>query len=177
MSTLDGTGDLERSLGPGATLAIGVGTMVGAGIFVFPGLAAGRAGPAATLSFALGAAIALLVALPTAELATAMPESGGVYHYVSRVMGPLAGTVVGIAQWLGLVFASAFYPVGVGHYFSDALAETGLGPGAPDSGGYRHGGAADRGEHRRYPQGRDPPERDRHWAARHPRRVPGPGRR
>lgn len=131
MQAADGERGLERSLGLGATLAIGVGTMVGAGIFVFPGIAAGRAGPAATLSFALGAAVALLVALPTAELATAMPESGGGYHFVSRVMGPLAGTIVGVAQWLGLVFASAFYLVGFGHYLSDALRETGLGVGAP----------------------------------------------
>lgn len=57
---------LERSLGLRKALAVGVGTMVGAGIFVFPGLAAGRAGPASMLSFTIGAGIALLVALPTA---------------------------------------------------------------------------------------------------------------
>ena len=124
-------GGLERSLGLREALAIGVGTMVGAGIFVFPGLAAGRAGPAAMASFALGAVVALLVALPAAELATAMPESGGGYHFVSRGLGPLAGSIVGIGQWLGLVFASAFYLVGFGLYLADALAETGLGAGLP----------------------------------------------
>jgi len=65
--------ELERTLGLLPALAIGTGTMVGAGIFVFPGLAAGEAGPAAMLSFTIGAVIALLVALPTSELATAMP--------------------------------------------------------------------------------------------------------
>ena len=124
-------GGLERSLGLREALAIGVGTMVGAGIFVFPGLAAGRAGPAAALSFAVGAGVALLVALPTAELATAMPESGGGYHFVSRGLGPLAGAVAGIGQWLGLVFASAFYLVGFGFYLADALAEAGLGVAVP----------------------------------------------
>jgi len=50
--------------------------MIGAGIFVFPGLAGGEIGTAATASFAVGGVIALLVALPTSELATAMPRSG-----------------------------------------------------------------------------------------------------
>lgn len=72
--------DLERTVGLFGAVTVGVGTMIGAGIFVFPGLAAGRAGPAAAVSFALGAVIALLVALPTAELATAMPKSGGGYY-------------------------------------------------------------------------------------------------
>jgi amino acid transporter len=117
--------ELERTLGLLPALAIGTGTMVGAGIFVFPGLAAGRAGPAAMLSFAIGAVVALLVALPTSELATAMPESGGGYFFVSRALGPLLGCMVGIGQWLGLVFASAFYLMGFGHYLSDLLRELG----------------------------------------------------
>ena len=120
---------LERSLGLREALAVGVGTMVGAGIFVFPGLAAGRAGPASMLSFAIGAGIALLVALPTAELATAMPESGGVYHFVSRGLGPVAGTVVGLGQWMGLMFAAAFYLVGFGYYVGDVLTELGVSAG------------------------------------------------
>jgi amino acid transporter len=118
--------ELERTLGLLPALAIGTGTMVGAGIFVFPGLAAGRAGPAAMLSFAIGAVIALLVALPTSELATAMPESGGGYYFVSRALGPLLGTMVGLGQWLGLVFASAFYLMGFGHYLSDLFRELGV---------------------------------------------------
>jgi len=118
--------ELERTLGLVPALAIGTGTMVGAGIFVFPGLAAGRAGPAAMLSFAIGAVVALLVALPTSELATAMPESGGGYFFVSRALGPLLGCMVGIGQWLGLVFASAFYLMGFGHYLSDLLRKLGV---------------------------------------------------
>ncbi|SEO21526.1 hypothetical protein SAMN04487948_101133 [Halogranum amylolyticum] len=47
--------ELERTIGLTGGVAVGVGTVVGAGIFVFPGFAAGRAGPAAALSFALGA--------------------------------------------------------------------------------------------------------------------------
>ncbi|MES3630041.1 MAG: APC family permease [Longimonas sp.] len=124
-------GELERTLGLPQALAIGIGTMVGAGIFVFPGLAAGQAGPAATLSFAIGAGIALLVALPTSELATAMPESGGGYYFVSRSMGTLLGTMVGVGQWMGLVFASAFYLMGFGHYLVDIVAALDLGVDIP----------------------------------------------
>ena len=126
-----GGSELERTLGLTQALAIGTGTMVGAGIFVFPGLAAGEAGPAAMLSFALGAVIALLVALPTSELATAMPESGGGYYFVSRSLGTFAGCLVGLGQWLGLIFASAFYLMGFGHYLSDLLREVGVEGGLP----------------------------------------------
>jgi amino acid transporter len=118
--------ELERTIGLVGGLAIGIGTMIGAGIFVFPGLAADSAGLAATLSFAIGGVIALLVALPTSELATAMPRSGGGYYFISRSMGTAYGAVVGLGLWLGLVFASAFYLVGLGHYASAVLAELGV---------------------------------------------------
>ena len=121
-----GRPELERSLGLGAATSVGLGTMIGAGIFVFPGIASGQAGPAATLSFALGAVIALLVALPASELATAMPRTGGGYYFVSRGLGASWGAVVGLGQWVGLIFAAAFYLVGAGHYLSQALGAVGV---------------------------------------------------
>jgi APA family basic amino acid/polyamine antiporter len=123
--TEEGT-ELERTIGLTGGLAIGVGTMIGAGIFVFPGIAAGDAGPAASLSFAMGAVVALLVALPTSELATAMPRSGGGYYFISRGMGSLFGAIVGLSLWFGLVFASAFYLVGFGFYVEGLLAQAGV---------------------------------------------------
>jgi len=105
--------------------------MVGAGIFVFPGIAIGYAGPAAMFSFAIAALIALLVAFSAAELSTAMPENGGAYYYVSRAMGPSFGIFVGIGQWFGLVFASAFYLVGFGRYATELLLQFGLDIGDP----------------------------------------------
>jgi amino acid transporter len=125
-ATITDDAELERTLGLSGGLAIGIGTMIGAGIFVFPGLAAGRAGPAAAASFAIGAVIALLVALPASELATAMPKSGGGYYFISRGLGALAGAIVGLSLWFGLVFATAFYLVGFGFYAVDTLAELGL---------------------------------------------------
>jgi len=105
--------------------------MVGAGIFLFPGIAGGRAGLAATLSFALGAGVALTVALPMSELATAMPRSGGGYNFVSKAMGGMVGSVVGMSLWLGLVFASAFYLAGFGHYTVALLGDIGVSLGSP----------------------------------------------
>lgn len=126
----DTEGSLDRTIGFTGALTIGTGTMIGAGIFVFPGLAAGRAGPAAAVAFAIGAVIALLVALPTAELATSMPESGGGYYFVSRGMGTLPGAIVGIGLAFGLIFATAFYLVGFGEYAAALLVEAGLFGGA-----------------------------------------------
>jgi len=129
-ATIAGDAELERTIGLTGGLAIGIGTMIGAGIFVFPGLAGGEIGTAASASFAVGGVIALLVALPTSELATAMPRSGGGYYFISRGLGTLAGTVIGLSLWLGLVFATAFYLVGLGYYALDALAQVGLAVGA-----------------------------------------------
>lgn len=132
-ATITDDAELERTLGLSGGLAIGIGTMIGAGIFVFPGLAGAEVGTAATLSFAIGGVIALLVALPTSELATAMPKSGGGYYFISRGLGTLAGTIIGLSLWFGLVFATAFYLVGLGYYALDGLAEVGITIGAsPD---------------------------------------------
>ncbi len=117
---------LERTIGLVGGLAIGIGTMIGAGIFVFPGLAADRVGLAATVSFSIGGVVALLVALPTSELATAMPKSGGGYYFISRSLGTGYGAIVGLGLWLGLVFAGAFYLVGLGYYAEAALLEAGI---------------------------------------------------
>jgi len=108
--------ELAKDLGPLAALTIGVGTMIGAGIFVLPGTAIQQAGSFAVISFVVGGAIALLTALSASELGTAMPRSGGAYFYVNRALGPLFGSVAGWANWMGLAFASAFYMVGFGQY-------------------------------------------------------------
>jgi amino acid transporter/nucleotide-binding universal stress UspA family protein len=111
-----GDEELAKDLGPLAALTIGVGTMIGAGIFVLPGNAIEQAGWFAVISFLLGGGIALLTALSASELGTAMPRSGGAYFYVNRALGPMFGSIAGWANWLGLAFASAFYMVGFGEY-------------------------------------------------------------
>lgn len=55
-----------------------------------------------------------------------MPKSGGGYYFISRALGALPGAVVGISIWLGLVFATAFYLVGLGNYAVEMLQQAGL---------------------------------------------------
>jgi amino acid transporter len=119
--------DLAKDLGPLAALTIGVGTMIGAGIFVLPGTAIESAGSFAVLSFLLGGGIALLTAFSASELGTAMPRSGGAYFYVNKALGPLFGSVAGWANWMGLAFASAFYMMGFGQYIVAIVPTINLG--------------------------------------------------
>jgi len=91
--------------------------MIGAGIFILPGIAAKKAGPAAFIAFFLGGIVAALTALSLSELSTGMPKSGGSYYFVMRALGPLFGSIVGWGMWMGLMFASAFYMIGFGEYF------------------------------------------------------------
>ncbi|MFB6352406.1 MAG: amino acid permease, partial [Bradymonadaceae bacterium] len=86
---------LERDLGLYSVFTISIGAMIGSGIFVLPALAAKLAGPAVVLAYLLAGLIAFPAALSKAEMATAMPESGGTYLYVDRGMGPLLGTIAG----------------------------------------------------------------------------------
>lgn len=108
--------ELAKDLGLLAALTIGVGTMIGAGIFVLPGPAAEVAGPIVALSFVIGGGISLFTAMSASELGTAMPKAGGSYYYVNHALGPLFGTVAGMGNWMGLAFASAFYALGFGSY-------------------------------------------------------------
>ncbi len=106
--------DLEHDLSLYATVTISTGAMIGSGIFVLPALGLKKAGPAVILAYILARLVVLPAALSKAEMATAMPESGGMY--IDRAMGPLAGTVAGIGAWFSLVFKSSFAPVGLGAY-------------------------------------------------------------
>lgn len=108
--------ELVQSLGLLEAWTIGVGTMIGAGIFVLPGFIIAAAGPAAVLSFLLGGIVALFTAMSAAEVATGMPKSGGAYYVISRALGPAWGAVIGWGSWFGLVFATAFYGVGFAEY-------------------------------------------------------------
>ena len=123
--------ELSKDLGLFAALTIGIGTMMGAGIFVLPGTAIERAGWHAILSFVVGGGIAILTAFSASELGTAMPQSGGAYYYVNQALGPLFGSIAGWSNWLGLAFASAFYMVGFGEYVMAIFgfgSQLGIGP-------------------------------------------------
>ncbi len=108
--------ELAKDLGLLSAMTIGIGTMIGAGIFVLPGIAAQEAGPVVVLSFIAGGIIAMINALSVSELGTAMPKAGGGYYYVNRALGPMFGSIAGLGDWMGLAFASAFYAIGFGGY-------------------------------------------------------------
>lgn len=87
-------------------------------LFIIPGLAAAKGGPSVVLAFLVAGLLVMPAALSKAEMATAMPESGGTYLYIDRSMGPLMGTIAGLGAWFSLVFKSAFALVGLGAYFA-----------------------------------------------------------
>src|SRR6056297_279463 len=109
-----GDEELAKDLGLVSAMTIGIGTMIGAGIFVLPGVAAQEAGPVVVVSFVVGGVIAMVNALSISELGTAMPKAGGGYYYVNRALGPMFGSIAGLGDWMGLAFASAFYSIGFG---------------------------------------------------------------
>ncbi|HEO70385.1 MAG TPA: amino acid permease [Candidatus Hydrogenedentes bacterium] len=88
--------------------------MISSGLFVLPGLAFAYAGPAVVISYAIAALLMIPVVLSKAELATAMPKSGGSYFYISRSLGPLAGAVGGFANWISIALKACFALVGIG---------------------------------------------------------------
>ncbi|MEM7788070.1 MAG: amino acid permease [Bacteroidota bacterium] len=111
-------GGLLRQLGFWDALTIGVGTMIGAGIFLLSGVAVATAGPAAIFAYLGAGLVCVITAASTAELATGMPTSGGDYYFVSRALGPAFGAISGIGIWLSLTFAIAFYLFGLGEYLA-----------------------------------------------------------
>ena len=85
---------LQRTLGWKEATSLGIGAMVGAGIFVLSGVATGKAGPAVMISFIIAALLAMLLGVCYAELSSRYPRAGGSYEYVRETMGPLIGTII-----------------------------------------------------------------------------------
>ena len=97
-------GRLARVVGlPGAVL-MGLGSIVGTGVFVSIGVAAGIAGPAVVIAVAIAAAVATCNGLSSAQLAASHPVSGGTYEYGYRYLNPTLGFTAG---WMFLCAKSA----------------------------------------------------------------------
>jgi len=105
---------LKRNLGLIDIFCIASGAMISSGLFILPGLAFARAGPAVILSYGIASLLVIPAVLSKAELSTAMPKAGGTYFFIDRSMGPMMGTVGGFAAWFSLAFKSAFALVGIG---------------------------------------------------------------
>ncbi len=109
---------LERRLGLFSVVTISISSMIGSGIFVLPGIGFEITGPSLYLAFLLSAISIIPAAMSKAELATAMPTSGGTYVYLERTFGPLAGTISGLGLFLSILLKASFSLVGIGAYFA-----------------------------------------------------------
>ena len=107
---------LERGLGVVSTCMLGLGAMIGAGIFVLIGHASALAGPAIVLAFILNAGFAVTVGACYAELAVAFPRTGGAYVWVGEAFGRRAGFLAGFCSWGAQTIACALYALGFGMF-------------------------------------------------------------
>jgi len=96
--------------------AISTGTTLSAGFFLLPGLAALQVGPAMIFAYIIAALVIIPPMFSIVELATAMPRAGGVYYFIDRALGPLAGTIGGIGTWMALILKVSFALIGMGAY-------------------------------------------------------------
>ena len=112
---------LVRNLGLFDITMIGVGAMIGAGIFVLTGIAAGTAGPALILAFALNGVITVLTAMVYAELGSAIPEAGGGYLWVKEGLPGPNGFLAGWMSWFAHAVAGSLYGVGFGSFVYELL--------------------------------------------------------
>jgi len=110
---------LSRDLGLPSALAIGVGTMIAAGIFTLSGLAVRNVGSSAIVAFLLAAGVALLTALAYCEFVSLYPESGEGFLYARRTFRPIAAFLVGLALFLGYTSSCGFYISSLASYFQE----------------------------------------------------------
>ena len=113
---------MERVLKKELTLldvfCVATGAMVSSGLFILPGLAFAKAGPAVMFSYIIAGIFCLPTLLSMAELTTAMPKAWGDYFYIMRGFGPLLGTLAGFSTWFSLSLKGAFALMGMGAYLS-----------------------------------------------------------
>ncbi|HHT44489.1 MAG TPA: amino acid permease [Fastidiosipila sp.] len=109
---------LKRQLNLLDATGIGVGAVVGAGIFVITGVAAAVTGPSLMLALFLAAIAATCNGLSSAQLAAEMPTSGGTYVYASRKISPHAGFAAGFMFLLSKLSAGSVVALGFGHAFA-----------------------------------------------------------
>ena len=101
---MSGTGQLQRQVGVVGAVVLGLGSIIGTGVFVSVALGAAAAGPAVVLAIVAAAAVATCNGLSSAQLAAKFPVSGGTYEYGYRLLHPAVGFTAG---WLFLLAKSA----------------------------------------------------------------------
>ncbi|MDQ3551420.1 MAG: amino acid permease [Bacteroidota bacterium] len=118
---------LSRSLDLKDAVAIGLGAVIGAGIFVVTGVAAGIAGPAFIVSLIIAGIVASFNALSSAQLAAVYPQAGGTYEYGYRLLHPLLGFSAGWMFLISKLAAAGVVAIGFGSYLFQLLPLTSAG--------------------------------------------------
>lgn len=109
---------MRRELSLIDSVSIGLGAIIGAGIFVLVGIAAGLTGPSVILSVILSSLSASFTALSFSELGAALPKAGGVYEYGHTLLHPLVGFIMGWMWVFGNIVLGATGSLGFGYYLS-----------------------------------------------------------
>jgi basic amino acid/polyamine antiporter, APA family len=117
---------LSRNLSMFSITMIGVGGMIGAGIFVLTGTAANVAGPAVILTFLLNGIVTMFTALAYAELGSAFPEAGGGYLWVKEGLGGTNGFLAGWMSWFAHAVAGSLYALAFGRFMTEFFVMLGL---------------------------------------------------
>jgi len=113
----------ERTMGVFGASTIGIGALMGAGLYVLIGMASAVAGPSVWLSYLICGGLAFLTTLMFADFAKLVPKSGGGYAYSYDALGSIGGFVAGWFLALGSIFACGLYAVGFAQYFGSFLGE------------------------------------------------------
>ena len=118
---------LRKELGPVQLTVFGVGVVIGTGIFVLTGEAAGeKAGPAVALSFVFAGIACALAALCYAEFASTVPVAGSAYTFSYASLGELVAWIIGWDLILELALGASTVAVGWSTYFADVMGEAGI---------------------------------------------------
>jgi len=127
LEEMKGDNRLRRVLGPVGLTSLGVGCVIGTGIFVLTGRAAhDTTGPALMLSFVVAGLACIFAALCYAEFASMVPVAGSAYTYAYATLGELFAWIIGWDLVLEYSVASATVAHGWSHYFQDFLGIFGL---------------------------------------------------
>ena len=109
--------ELLKSLGLTDAVGVGLGAIIGAGIFVVTGIAAGVSGPSFIVGLVIAGIIATFNALSSAQLAAVYPKSGGTYEYAYILVNPILGFSAGWMFLISKLAAAGIVALGFGSYF------------------------------------------------------------
>ncbi|OEC85368.1 MULTISPECIES: amino acid permease [Methanobacterium] len=117
---------LKRSLGPIGLIIMGIGAIVGAGIFIVTGVASVTSGPALILSFMIAGLACGLTALCYAEMASMITVTGGIYTYTHVTMGEIWAWMIGWTGILQYIIAASAVAIGWSSYTSGFFSSIGF---------------------------------------------------